>query len=274
VSRIAEVFAAARRDGRPVFIAFITAGDPAPHLTVPFCEALERGGADIIELGVPFSDPLADGPTIQRASGRALAHGVGLARSLELAADARRRVGAPLVLFTYYNPILRMGEELFAGRAAVAGIDGVLVVDLPPEEGAGLRALLIARGIDPILLVAPTSGKDRIQHAAREARGFIYYVCRTGVTGARESLPEGLDEAIAAMREASSLPVAVGFGISSPEQVRSVGAVADGVVVGSALVAAVEEAVEGAGGGAGAHSGIPPDLPLRLERAAARLFAK
>jgi tryptophan synthase alpha chain len=199
---------------------------------------------------------------------------VGLSRALELASEARRRVRAALVLFTYYNPILSMGEERFADRAAAAGIDGVLVTDLPLEEGATLRSLLMARGIDPILLVAPTSGKDRIQHAAREARGFIYYICRTGVTGARETLPEGLGAQIAAVRAASSLPVAVGFGISSPEQVRSVAAVADGVVVGSALVAVVEESVAGPGGGAGAGSGIPPDLPLRLERAAARLFGK
>ena len=202
MSRIAEAFARAGAQRRPAYVPFITAGDPAPGLTVPLCEALARAGADIIEIGVPFSDPLADGPTIQRATDRALSQGVGLARSIELAASARRRVPCAMVLFSYYNPILRMGEEAFAEAARSAGVDGVLVTDLPLEEAGGLRARLIARGIDPILLVAPTTGAARLALAAREARGFIYYICRLGVTGARSDLPEGLEGEVAAVRSA------------------------------------------------------------------------
>ncbi len=267
MSRIAEAFATARAEGRPAFIPFITAGDPSPDLTVPLCEALFRAGADLIELGVPFSDPLADGPTIQRASRRALGQGVGLSRSLELAGEARARVETPLVLFTYYNPVLRMGEEGFADRAAAAGIDGVLVTDLPLEEGRSLRSLLGERGIDPILLVAPTSGEDRLARAVGEARGFIYYIARTGVTGARPTLPEGLAEQVAGVRRVAGLPVAVGFGISRADQVRSIGEVADGVVVGSALIDAIERALDGSGR-------APADLPARLERAASDLFGR
>jgi len=265
MSRIADAFASAKAAGRPAFIPFLTAGDPSPARTAPLCEALARSGAGIIELGVPFSDPLADGPTIQRASQRAQSHGVGLARSLELAADVRGRIGTALVLFTYYNPILRMGEEAFAARAQRSGVDGVLVTDLPLEEGQELRSRLIARGIDPILMAAPTSGAQRIAMVAAQARGFIYYISRTGVTGSQESLPDGLMAEIAAVRRAASLPVAVGVGISRPEQVASVGRAADGVVVGSALVSVVEESLDTSGGAA-------PDLEARLEAAARRLF--
>ncbi|MFQ5701960.1 MAG: tryptophan synthase subunit alpha [Acidobacteriota bacterium] len=265
--RIAGAFATARSEGRAVRIPFLSAGDPVPSLTVPLCEALARAGADIIELGVPFSDPLADGPTIQRSSQRALAHGTGLSKCLDLARDVRERIDTALVIFSYYNPILKMGEEVFVRKADEAGIDGVLVTDLPLEEGAGLRRLLIRRGIDPILLVAPTSGAARIETAAREARGFIYYISRTGVTGAREALPEGLTGEVAAVRAAASLPVAVGFGISSPEQVREVGRVADGVVVGSALVEVVEKGIE-----AGMGDKAFENLPGLMQQAAARLF--
>ncbi len=271
MSRIADAFASAKAAGRPAYIPFLTAGDPSPAHTPPLCEALARSGAGIIELGVPFSDPLADGPIIQRASQRALSHGVGLARSLELAAEVRRRIGAALVLFTYYNPILRMGEEAFAARAQRSGVDGVLVSDLPLEEGRKLRTCLIARGIDPILMAAPTSGVQRIAMAAAQARGFIYYISRTGVTGTQEALPAGLMAEIAAVRRAASLPVAVGFGISSPEQVAAAGSAADGVVVGSALVLVVEESVISSNS-LGASGGAAPDLEARLEAAARRLF--
>ena len=267
MSRIAEAFERARGEKRSAFIPFITAGDPSPTSTVPLCEALSRAGADIIELGVPFSDPLADGPTIQKASQRALEQGVGLARSLELAAATRARVATALVLFTYYNPILRMGEKAFAERAAAAGVDGVLVTDLPLEEGGSLRSLLSARKVDPILLVAPTSGRDRLAMAAREARGFIYYVSRTGVTGARETLPEGIAGEVTEVRKVAGLPVVVGFGISRPEQVRAVGKVADGVVVGSALVAVIESALD-------EQRRAPADLPQQLERAAKHLLGE
>ncbi len=265
MSRIARAFASAKSAGRPAFIPFLTAGDPSPERTAPLCEALARSGAGIIELGVPFSDPLADGPIIQRASQRALSHGVGLARSLELAAEVRGRIGAALVLFTYYNPILRMGEEAFAERAQRSGVDGVLVTDLPLEEGQELRSRLIARGIDPILMAAPTSGAQRIAMVAAQARGFIYYISRTGVTGTQDALPDGLLAEIAAVKRAASLPVAVGFGISRPEQVAAAGSAADGVVVGSALVSVVEESLDPMGGAA-------PDLEAKLEAEARRLF--
>jgi len=240
---IAAAFDACRAQRRAARIPFLVCGDPSPDLTVPLCEALARAGADIIELGVPFTDPLADGPTIQRAAARALAHGVTLRRSIAIAAQARARVRVPMVLFTYVNPILRMGEEAFADQVAQAGVDGVLVTDLPLEEGAGLRALLSERGVDSILLVAPTSGADRIAASARAARGFIYCIARMGVTGAREDLPESLAREVASIRDATQLPVAVGFGISTPAQVRAAGTLAHGVVVGSALVAVVERAV-------------------------------
>jgi len=259
--KIAAIFAGAKREGRAARIPFVCCGDPTAEMTVPICEALESAGADIIELGVPWSDPMADGPVIQRAVSRALAGGTGLSRSLSLAADARRKVGAGLVLFTYYNPVLRMGEEAFARRAARAGLDGVLVTDLPLEEGAGLRRSLIAHGVAPVLLTAPTSGRRRCEAIAREGRGFIYCISRTGVTGPSAALPEELERDVAIVRAAGTLPIAVGFGISTPEQVRQVGALADGVVIGSAVVRAGEE-----GMAAGA------DIPAWVGRESARLF--
>ncbi len=265
MSRIGAAFAAARGAGRAAFIPYITAGDPTPRHTADLCAALAAAGADVIELGVPWSDPLADGPTIQRACRRALEQGVGLARSLELAAETRARVPVALVLFTYYNPILQMGEEAFAERAARAGLDGVLVTDLPMEEGGGLRHALQARGIDPILLLAPTSGAARVAAAAAHARGFLYYICRTGVTGEREALPEGLAGELAALRRAAAAPVAVGFGISRPDQVLEAGRLADGVVVGSALVAEIERSRQG-------PLEPPADLAARIGRAASLLL--
>lgn len=264
MSRISYAFRLARDRGRPARIPFLMAGDPDPSVTIDLCRALERAGADIIEIGVPFSDPLADGPTIQRAAGRAIARGIDLAGALDLAAGARREVGSAIVLFTYYNPVLRMGEETFVRRAADAGLDGVLVTDLPLEEGGSLRAGLERNGLDPILLLAPTSNRDRIERTAAEARGFLYLISRTGVTGARGNLPDGLEEWIGRVREATALPLAVGFGISSPGQVSAIGRIADGVVVGSALVASVEAAVE---------RGTPhSDLAGALQREAGNLF--
>ncbi|HKY33289.1 MAG TPA: tryptophan synthase subunit alpha [Candidatus Polarisedimenticolia bacterium] len=242
MSRIGAAFAAARVRRAPAFIPFVVAGDPCLEALPLFCRSLAAAGADIIEIGVPFSDPLADGPVIQRAMQRGLAAGAGLAGVIEAAGEARRAAAAALVLFTYYNPILRMGEEAFAERAARAGVDGVLVTDLPPEEGALLHGSLESRGIDPILMTSPTSGEDRIRAAGRRARGFLYHVSRTGVTGVRDALPDGLAASVAEVKGLSTLPVAVGFGISTPRQVRAAGALADGVVVGSALVAAMERA--------------------------------
>jgi tryptophan synthase alpha chain len=239
---IEAAFARARAEGRAAFIPYVTAGDPDAPATGRILKALCEEGADIIELGVPFSDPLADGPVIQRASQRALAGGMTLRRTLDLAARIRGEIPAPIVLFTYANPIFRMGIEAFSDGCLASGVDGVLATDLPVEEASELRDALAGRGIRAIPLLAPTSGPDRIARAARPEAGFIYYISRTGVTGERNGLPADLEREVSAVRNASSLPVAVGFGISTPEQFRRVAAFADGVVVGSAIVHAVETA--------------------------------
>ena len=252
-TRIAAAFAKARAEGRPALIPYLTAGDPSLLATRALVTALARGGADLVEIGVPFSDPIADGPVNQRAAERALRNGVTLRSVLDLAAGLRKESLPPVVLFTYYNPIHRMGIAAFAHEARAAGVDGVLVTDLPPEEADDLRSALDAAGVDLIFLLSPTSSKERIARIARDGRGFLYVISRTGVTGAKEDVPDGLSDLVGAVRLASRLPVAVGFGISRPEQVREVAAYADGVVVGSALVRLIEEAVEA------------PDLPGRVE---------
>ena len=262
VRAIERAFAACRREKRAAFIPFLMAGDPNLEATGDLIEALARGGADVIELGLPFSDPIADGPVSQRAASRALAAGTTLSGVLETIADRRRRVEVPIVLFTYFNPIHARGLERFAEQAAGSGVDGVLCVDLPPEEGEReLVPILDAQGIDSIYLLAPTSTKERIRRAADASSGFLYYVSRTGVTGERNELAGELGDEIRRMKKKLSLPLAVGFGISTPEQVREVGAIADGVVVGSALVRLVEE-----------HAG-EPDLPERLEARVRELSA-
>ena len=252
-NRIAAAFAKARAEGRPALIPYVTAGDPSLLATRALVKAVARGGADLVEIGVPFSDPIADGPVNQRAAERALRNGVTLRSVLDLAAGLRSEDAPPLVLFTYYNPIHRMGIAAFEHEAKAAGVDGVLVTDLPPEEADDLRSALGAAGVDLIFLLSPTSSKARITRIAREGRGFLYVISRTGVTGAREHLPENLSDLVASVRLASQLPIAVGFGLSRPEQVREVAAYADGVVVGSALVRLIEEA------------GETPDLPGRVE---------
>jgi tryptophan synthase alpha chain len=252
--RIAAAFAAARASGRAAFIPYLTAGDPDLQGTGALVGALVRGGADIVELGVPFSDPIADGPVNQRAAERALRSGTTLARILDLCAALRKEDGPPIVLFTYFNPIHRLGVAAFAERAAASGVAGVLVTDLPPEEGGELHAALAARGVDRIGLVAPTSTGARIDSIAAATSGFLYYISRTGVTGERAQLPPGLESQVEGVRRrAGGLPIAVGFGISRPDQVAAVSRFADGVVVGSALV----HALEGAAGNA--------DLPARIE---------
>ena len=239
--RLAQVLAARRAQGRAAFIAYLTAGDPSLAATGLFLDALEEAGADVVELGVPFSDPAADGPVIQRACERALAAGATLAGVLDLAARYRARGGRlPLVLFTYCNPLLRMGLEAFAARAAAAGIDGVLAVDLPPEEAGAYRRCLAARGLDTVFLAAPTTTPERLRRIARAATGFVYYVSRLGVTGASRDLPRALAGELAAVRRAAGKPVAVGFGIARPEQARRLSRHADAVVVGSALVRLAE----------------------------------
>ncbi len=242
MSNLGPAFAQCRAEKRAAFIPFLVAGDPDLPTTAELMRAMVAGGADILELGVPFSDPIADGPVNQRAAGRALAAGANLSKIFELVARERDSLGVPVVLFTYYNPIFARGLETFAEQAAASGIDGVLCVDLPPEEAESeLVPTLTAHGLDPIFLLAPTSDKGRIKKVAAASRGFVYYVSRTGVTGEEGPLPRPLLKEVKKVRRRVSLPLAVGFGISTPEQVASVAKVADGVVVGSALVRTVEQ---------------------------------
>jgi tryptophan synthase alpha chain len=241
VSRLAATFEALRARGERALVAFFTAGDPSLETTARLVIEAERRGADVIELGVPFSDPVADGPVIQRAGQRALAAGASLRRVLELMRTLRGEVRAPIVFMTYYNPILSFGLPAFAETAGKVGVDGVIVVDLPPEESAPLQAEADAAGVDMIYLVAPTSTADRVRLIARQARGFIYLVSLTGVTGERASLPPDLAAQVRALRLVTTKPICVGFGIGRPEQAAAVGRMADGVIVGSAIVRVVEE---------------------------------
>ena len=241
MSRIAETFAKLEGVG---LVTYLTAGDPDLARWPSLVTAVDRAGADIIEVGVPFSDPLADGPVIQRASERALSAGATLSRVLAMVKDVRPRLRAPIVLFSYANPILRLGARRFVDAAADAGVDGVLVLDLPMEEAEDLRALLRGRGIDMIFLVSPTTNDERLQRAADLGSGFLYAISRLGVTGAKETLAEGVEEMVARIRGVRGLPVAVGFGISSAEHVQQVGRWADAAVVGSALVKVIESSAE------------------------------
>ncbi|MFM9108480.1 MAG: tryptophan synthase subunit alpha [Chloroflexota bacterium] len=244
-SRLAGAFARARAEGRTALVPFLTAGYPTLDESEELFAALARGGADAIEIGVPFSDPLADGATIQRTSERAIANGVSLGDCLALAGRLRARgVTQPLVLMGYYNPILRYGVERFAAESAAAGADGFIVPDLPTEESEELLAACRANGRDLIFLLAPTSTEARIASVAERASGFIYCVSLTGVTGGRAELPD-LRPYLARVRAKTDLPLAIGFGISSPEQVRQVGAVADGAIIGSALIDAIDRAPAG-----------------------------
>lgn len=239
MKRLEEAFRAAKKSGRAAFIPYITAGDPNLEATIGLVRALERAGADVIELGVPFSDPIADGPTNQRAAERSLAVGTTLAGVLASVEVIRRDLEIPIVLFTYANPVVRYGVERFAEDASAAGIDGVLFTDVPAEEMAPFEEQLGANGLDLVMLVTPTSDRRRMKAAARFGGGFLYLVSRTGVTGARQDLDAELAANVRAAHKASKLPVAVGFGISSPEQVARVAAMADGVVVGSAIVSRI-----------------------------------
>ena len=241
MSRLATALSRARDEGRLALIPYLTAGDPDAETTRDIVWMLEKEGADIVELGVPFSDPLADGVTNQQAAERALAGGMTLTGTLELAGEIRAASQLPLMLFTYFNPIYRLGFERFAREAARAGLDGVLVTDLPPEEADDYRATLIGEGLDPVFMLSPTSGPERIRLVAEKTRGFIYYVSRTGVTGVRDALPEGLREEVARLRLTTGLPVAVGFGVSRREHLQSLAGAADAAVVGSALVRRIAE---------------------------------
>jgi len=241
-NRIEKCFATLRAAGEMGIVAYITAGDPSIDATLEFVLALEEAGTDVIELGVPFSDPLADGPTIQRASERALKSGASLPKILELVSRIRKSSQIPLVLFSYYNPILQMGLETFAAAASGAGTDGVLATDLSPEESVEYRRILAAHHLDTIFLCAPTSTDERLASIAECSSGFVYLVSRTGVTGAKDTLPEDLPVLLRRLRNFTKLPIAVGFGISLPGHVTLLGGLADAAVVGSALVVEIEHA--------------------------------
>jgi tryptophan synthase alpha chain len=240
-SRLDVTFERLREKGERALIVYLMAGDPSLAETERLVIEAERRGADVIELGVPFSDPLADGPVIQRADVRALAAGASLPRVLEMVASLRARVRLPLVLMTYYNPVLAFGLKGFTRTAVDAGADGVIVPDLPHEEAEPLRIEAERAGLDMIYLVAPTSTPARVRVIARLSRGFVYVVSLTGVTGTRPELPPDLAAQVRTLRLVTTKPVCVGFGVSTPEQVAAIGRLADGVIVGSAIVRAIEE---------------------------------
>jgi tryptophan synthase alpha chain len=240
-TRIAQLFDRLRAEKRPALIAYIVAGDPAPAATAGLVAALERGGADLIELGVPFSDPIADGPVIQRGSERALKAGTKLTTVLDIAKQIRKQSEIPLLLFTYLNPVLRYGLEPLARAAVASGIDGCLLTDLSVEEAEPYIQVMRHAGLDTIFLAAPTSSRRRLELVAKYSTGFVYLVSRTGVTGERTSVSGAVAPLVTAMRAVTTLPLAVGFGVSTADHVRSIGAVADGVVVGSAFERVIEE---------------------------------
>lgn len=239
-TRITRMFTRLRAEGRPGFIAYITAGDPTPAHTPALVAALERGGADLIELGVPFSDPIADGPVIQRGAERALQAGTTVHRVLEMAAEIRKHSEIPLLLFTYLNPVLRYGLDALARDAVACGIDGCLMTDLSVEEAGDYVGAMRPHGLDTVFLAAPTSTPRRRKLVAQYSTGFVYLVSRTGVTGVQDSLASSAASLVESMRADTGLPLAVGFGIASAAQVREVGTIADAVVVGSALVRCIE----------------------------------
>lgn len=252
MSRITDAFKHLRAEGRRGFIPYITVGDPDLETSRALIVELARAGATLIELGVPFSDPVADGPTIQRAAERALRHNVGLEEVLQILAEARRETDVPVILFSYFNPLLQFGVERLAGECVRVGVDGILATDLVPEESADFNETLARHGLDQIFLVAPTTSDARLRMIAERASGFVYAVSRAGVTGAREQLSDEAERLVARVRGVTALPVAVGFGISTAAQVADVWAYADAAVVGSALVSEIER-----------HAGRP-DLVARV----------
>jgi tryptophan synthase alpha chain len=261
-TRISKRFAELRESGELGIVAYITAGDPTLDATRKFVLALADAAADVIELGIPFSDPLADGPTIQRASERALKTHTTLAQVIELVREIRKSSDVPIVLFSYYNPVLQMGLEKFASTAANAGADGVLITDLTPEESDDYRRVLAAHHLDTIFLGAPTSTDDRLAKIAAVSSGFLYLISRTGVTGAKDALPDDLPALLRRARKVTQLPIAVGFGISLPGHVSVLGGLADAAVVGSALVSEIEEAT------------ATNSAPAAIDAAAAALAAR
>jgi tryptophan synthase alpha chain len=260
-TRIGNLFTTRRAEGRKVFIAYLTAGDPTPAHTASLVLALERGGADLIELGVPFSDPIADGPVIQRASYRALRAGATLSGLLETVKEIRRHSEIPLLLFSYLNPLLRHGFGNLAREVAAVGIDGVLLTDLSVEEAAEPVKRLREHSLDTVFLAAPTSSERRLRLVAEHSSGFIYLVSRTGVTGQQASVSTALAPLVERIRPLTDLPLAVGFGIGRPDQVAEVSRLADAVVVGSAIVHFIES------------HGASPDLAAELETFTSKLTA-
>ena len=253
MSRIAETFSRIRSGKRPGLVTYTTAGDPDLPTSAGILRALDRAGADVLEVGVPFSDPLANDPVIQRATERALAAGGSLRTALAMIAESRAQIAAPIVVFSYANPLLRMGETTFARQAAGVGVDGVLALDLPIEEAGGFRETLRSAGLDMIFLLSPTTTDARIRRAGELGSGFLYGISRLGVTGARDQVASGAEALVKRIRTQTALPIALGFGISRPEHVATVGAFADAAVVGSALVSVVAE------------SGRSPELIDRVE---------
>jgi len=243
LSRIPETFQQLKREGRKGFVPFITAGDPDLQTTHDLIVELARVDASVIELGVPFSDPMADGPVIQRASERALRHGFGLPEIFDVVRSVRKQTNVPIVLFSYFNPLLQLGLDKLVREAEHAEVDGIIVTDLAPEEAGRFRSMLRAHEIDLIFLVAPTSTDERLRMIAERASGFIYAVSRAGVTGAREEVSAEAEKLVGRVRAVSDLPVAVGFGVSKPEHVRDVWRYADAAVVGSAIVDLIESSV-------------------------------
>jgi len=239
--RLQGTFAAARARGEAALVTYVMAGDPDFETSRAMALACAEGGADVLEVGMPFSDPIADGKTIQAAGERALAAGTTVADCLRLAAEVRQATAVPIALMGYVNPVLSFGQERFLDGCAAAGVDAVILPDLPPEEAAGFRDLAAARGVKTVFLLAPTSTAGRIAEACAASTGFVYFVSVTGVTGTRTSLPEDLGHKVAAVRARSPVPVVIGFGVGTPRQARDVGRLADGVVVGSAIVSRIAE---------------------------------
>jgi tryptophan synthase alpha chain len=238
-ARLEQAFARMKAEERTGLVAFVSGGDPTLERSGDVIRAVDEGGADVIEIGVPFSDPLADGPEIQRSSERALKSGATLRGVLDLVGNLRPNVAAPLVLFSYANPIVRFGVEAFAARAAEVGVDGVLLLDLPLEEAGPTRDILVTHGLAPIFLLSPTTTGPRVKKANELGKGFLYAISRLGVTGVREQVAGDARALVARLREDATLPIALGFGLSRPEHIRDVGRFADAAVVGSALVAQV-----------------------------------
>ncbi len=242
MSRLDVIFESVRARTDPGLVTFVTAGDPDLDRSADILRVLDSAGADVLEVGVPFSDPLADGPVIQRASERALRKGTTLSRTISMVEQVRSTVLAGIVLFTYANPVVRMGQKVFLERAASAGVDGVLILDLPIEEAEEFQTISKDVGVDPIFLLSPTTSDDRIRRAAELGRGFLYGISRLGVTGATDSISDGAEELVGRIRGLTDMPIAVGFGISRPEHVAAVGRWADAAVVGSGLVDVIARA--------------------------------